>query len=144
MVEHVVPEIHSLDVIVPFANALLFVLIMGLVPEPARQHFNAILVAGAGSAYLNGGLGGWEFAYIPLATAVAYKGLSSYRYIGVAWLLHTGWDVMHHLYAIPIWPWQPTSSAGCAVFDAVIGIWFLSGAPSTRALLRRNAAHSSV
>jgi Family of unknown function (DUF6010) len=57
---------------------------MSMVTEPARQRFNAIFVAGAGAAYLNGGLGAWEFVYIGIATLIAYKGLSCYRYIGLA------------------------------------------------------------
>ena len=90
----------------PALNAIAFVLAMSLVREPARQQFNAILVAGAGAAYLNGGLGFWEYPFIAVATAAAYLGLRSYRWIGVAWLLHTGWDVVHHLYGNPIWPWH--------------------------------------
>jgi hypothetical protein len=109
MLHHHAPELLTMDLVGPSIGGLLFILIMSFVPEPARQRFNAIFVAGAGSAYLNGGLGVWEFAYIALATALAFKGLSSYRYIGIAWLSHTIWDVMHHLYATPIWPWMPTS-----------------------------------
>jgi hypothetical protein len=112
---------------------LAFIGAMSFVREPARQNFNAILVAGAGAAYLNGGLGLWEFPYIVVATLVAYRGLSSYRFIAIAWLMHTAWDIVHHMYATPIWPWQPTSSAGCAVFDSAIAIWFWFGAPSFRA-----------
>lgn len=130
MHEHLIPQLHTMDLVGPALGALVFVLIMSFVSEPARQRFNAILVAGAGAAYLNGGLGAWEFVYIAIATVVAYKGLSSYLYIGLGWLLHTCWDVIHHLYATPIWPWKPTSSAGCAVFDVIIAVWFLMRAPS--------------
>jgi hypothetical protein len=121
----------------PALNAIAFVLGMSLVREPARQQLNAIIVAGAGAAYLNGGLGFWEYPFVPVATAAAYLGLHNYRWIGVAWLLHTGWDVVHHLYGNPIWPWMPLSSLGCAVLDAGIAIWFLAGAPSVYALARR-------
>jgi hypothetical protein len=132
-------EIGVMDVIGPALNALVFVLGMSLVREPARQNFNAILVAGAGAAYLNGGLGLWEFPFIAVATAAAYLGLRSYRWIGIAWLLHTAWDVVHHLYGNPIWPWQPLSSFGCAILDALIAIWFLMGAPSVWSLARGRA-----
>ena len=128
----------------PALKALVFVLAMSLVREPARREFNAILVAGAGAAYLNGGLGFWEFPFIAVATAVAYLGLRSYRWIGAAWLLHTGWDVVHHHYGNPIWPWQPLSSVGCAVLDALIAVWFLSGAPSVYALARKTAVLFAV
>jgi Family of unknown function (DUF6010) len=130
------PEIRLIDVVSPVLQAVVFILVMSLVREPARQRFNAIFVAGAGAAYLNGGLGLWEFPFIAVATAAAYLGLSSYRFIGVAWLLHTAWDVVHHLAGHPIWPWQPLSSFGCAVLDALIAIWFIAGAPSVYALGR--------
>lgn len=130
MAGHMPPELHTMDLVGPVFGALIFITIMSFVREPARQRFNAILVAGAGAAYLNGGLGFWEFPFILVATWVAYLGLNSYRFIAIGWFLHTGWDIVHHLYATPIWPWHPTSSAGCAVFDAVIGVWFLFNAPS--------------
>ena len=124
------PEIGFLDALGPAVGAVVFILVMSLVREPARQRFNAIFVAGAGAAYLNGGLGLWEFPFIAVATTAAYLGLSSYRFIALAWWLHTAWDVVHHLYGNPIWPWQPLSSFGCAVLDAIIGLWFFVGAPS--------------
>jgi hypothetical protein len=132
-------EIHLIDALGPALQAVVFILVMSLVREPARQRFNAILVAGAGAAYLNGGLGLWEFPFIAVATAAAYLGLRSYRFIGIAWLLHTAWDVVHHLYGQPIWPWQPTSSFGCAVLDSLIALWFLAGAPSAYSLVRGRA-----
>ncbi|WP_280373189.1 DUF6010 family protein [Nocardia abscessus] len=36
---------------------LLYALAMSLIPEPQRRRFNAIMVAGAGAAYLSGGGG---------------------------------------------------------------------------------------
>src|SRR5262245_4404632 len=130
------PEIHLLDALGPALQAVVFIFVMSLVREPARQRFNAILVAGAGAAYLNGGLGLWEFPFIVVATAAAYLGLGSYRFIGVAWMLHVAWDVVHHLAGHPIWPWQPLSSFGCAVLDTLIALWFFAGAPSVYALGR--------
>lgn len=132
-------EIHLMHVIGPALGAGAFVLLMSLIREPARQHFNAIFVAGAGSAYLNGGLGLWEFPFIAVATWAAYLGLRDYRFIGIAWLLHAAWDVVHHVYGHPIWPWQPLSSFGCAVLDSLIAIWFLAGAPSIWSLAGRQA-----
>ena len=45
--------------------------------------------------------------------------------------LHTGWDVVHHfLRRCPILSFQPTSSAGCAITDLLIALWFFAGAPS--------------
>ena len=96
----------------------------------------AIFVAGAGAAYLSGGgFGVWEVAFTTLMVFPAYKGLQSYRFIGIAWLLHTGWDILHHLYGNPILPFAATSSLGCAICDPVLAIWCFAGAPS---LLNRN------
>ena len=110
--------------------ALVFILVASLAKEPVRQKFNAIFVAGAGAAYLSGGLGPWEFAFTTVATLVAYKGLASYRFIGLAWMLHVGWDIVHHFYGNPIVSFAPTSSGQCAVCDTLIAFWFFAGAPS--------------
>lgn len=114
----------------PAIGALVFVLIMSRVPQPSRRTFNAIIVAGTCGAYLNGGFGRWELIYPVLATPVVYLGLRSYRFIGLAWLMHAAWDLAHHMWGNPIWPFLPTSSWGCMVFDSLIAIWFLAGAPA--------------
>jgi hypothetical protein len=119
----------SFDAAVATAVAIVFILVGSLLREPTRQRFMAILVAGAGAAYLSGGLGPWEFVYIALATYVAYRGLDSYRFIGIAWVMHTAWDVVHHFYGRPIWEFAPLSSAQCAFTDAIIALWFFVGAP---------------
>jgi len=98
------------------------------------------MIAGAGAAYLNGGLRIWEFAFAPVVTYCAYGGLTSYGFIGVGWLLRTGWDVVHHLYGTPIVPFVVTSSLGCAICDAVIAAWCFAGAPSLRQMVARRAA----
>jgi hypothetical protein len=127
---HSAPPLHLADYLGPVIGATVFVVIMSLVREPARRNFNAILVAGAGGVYLSGGLGLWELPYAAVAVGVAYLGLLSHRFIGVAWLMHASWDVVHHLFGNPIWPFMPTSSFGCMIFDTVIAIWFFAGAPS--------------
>jgi hypothetical protein len=115
---------------------VLYVLLMSLIREPHRRRFNAIMVAGAGAAYLGGGgLGGWEFAFTALATYVAYRGLDSWTFIGVGWLLHTAWDVVHHLKGAPLIPFVHDASLGCAICDPVIALWCLRGGPSLRELL---------
>lgn len=123
---------HVMDWVGPAAAGVVFVAVMRLVPDPGRRTFNAIFVAGAGGAYVSGGLGVWELAYLPLGAGLAWAGLTSYRFIGLAWLAHAGWDLVHHFYGNPIWPFMPTSSFGCTIFDSVIAIWFLAGAPSGR------------
>src|SRR5262245_38048465 len=127
---HSPPRLVLIDYLGPAVAAVLFVLTMSRAREPARRNFNAILVAGASGVYLSGGFGLWELLYPAMAAPVAYLGLRSHRAIGFAWLMHSGWDVAHHLWGNPIWPFMPTSSFGCMIFDALIAIWFLTGAPS--------------
>src|SRR5262245_19566875 len=120
-----------MDFVGPAIGALVFVIIMSLVNEPARRTINAMIVAGASGAYLSGGgLGMWEVAFPVIAMPIAYRGLRSYSFIGLAWLMHSCWDIVHHLWGNSIWPFMPTSSFGCMIFDALIAVWFLAGAPS--------------
>lgn len=119
-----------IDAVAPVGVALLWITLVSALPEPARQRFNAIVVAGAGAAYLSGGLGAWEFVYCAVATLVAYRSLDRYRFLALGWTMHTGWDVVHHLWGQPIVWAVPTSSAQCAVCDLVLAGWFLAGAPS--------------
>lgn len=132
-------QIHVADVVGPVVFAVAFVCMMALVREPARRNVNVILVAGAGGAYLSGGFGLIELVYPAIAGVVAYRGLRSHRYIGLGWLMHAGWDALHHLYGNAIWPFMPTSSFGCMIFDAAIAVWFLAGAPSMIASRRTDS-----
>jgi hypothetical protein len=132
---HSPPPLALMDYVGPAVAAMIFVLIMSLVKEPTRRTLNAIIVAGAGGVYLSGGFGPWEVLYPVVVTPVVYRGLRSYPFIGLAWLLHSGWDVAHHLWGNPLWPFMPTSSFGCMLFDALIAVWFLANAPSIYTLL---------
>ncbi len=134
---HQPPPVHSVDFVVAVVAAVVFIIVMSLMREPSRQRFNAILVAGAGAAYLSSGLGGLELVFCTIMTVLAYRGLNHYAFIGAAWLLHSAWDAVHHMLADPIVIFAPTSSAGCAVADALIAIWFIAGAPDIRTVWRR-------
>jgi Family of unknown function (DUF6010) len=123
--------------IIPVVIAIVFILLCSLIKEPARKKFMAILIGGAGSAYLSGGgFGLWEMAFSAVLVICAYNGLRSYRFIGIGWLLHTGWDILHHLYGNPLLPFDPTSSLGCAICDPVIAAWCFAGAPSLFNVIR--------
>ncbi len=137
------PALTFLQLISPIFVAVLWIAALSLLKEPGRRNLSALLIAGAGAAYLNGGLGVWEFAFCALLTSLAYWGLHDYRFIGAAWMLHTGWDIVHYLYGNPIVPFVPTSSAGCAVCDLVLSTWYLSSAPSIYGLLRMPKAIGS-
>jgi hypothetical protein len=123
-------ELQLADYLGPLIPAVVIIAGMSLVPEPQRQKINVIFAAGTTTLYVNGGLGYWEFVYMFGAVIPAYLGLRHYRWIGVTWLLHTGWDLVHHFYGNPLWHWAETSSMGCAILDAVLAIWFFAGAPS--------------
>ena len=132
--------LNAMSVLGPILVGLFYISLCSLFQEPSRQKFNAIMVAGAGAAYLNGGFGPWEFAFTTVMTYFAYKGLQSYRFIGIAWLLHTCWDFAHYLYGNPIVPFVTTSSFGCAICDPVIALWCFAGAPSVLDVLRKKIA----
>ena len=126
---HTVP-LTVLDYVGPAVGALVFVGVMSLVVEPTRRTLNAVILAGASGVYLSGGFGPWELIYPVIGLLIAFKGLQSYRFIGVGWLIHACWDIVHHLWGNPIWPFMPSSAFGCMMFDALIAQWFLASAPS--------------
>lgn len=129
-VMHTPPILLAMDYIGPAIGAALFILGMSLVKEPVRLTLNAVLVAGACGVYLSGGFGWWELLFPVVATPIVYRALQSYRFIGLAWLLHAAWDLPHHLWGNPIWPFLSTSSFGCMIFDTLIAMWFMASAPS--------------
>lgn len=137
MIPQVRPPMTAALTISPLVVAGVFILLCGRLREPDRKRFSAIFVAGAGAAYLGGGLGGWEFAFCALMTFIAYRGLRDYRFIGAGWVLHTLWDIVHHLYGNPIVPFLPMSSAGCAICDLGLAAWYFAGAPSPWPSIRR-------
>jgi|SRR5579871_682168 len=130
------PPLTIPEMISPLIVAALFIAGCSLLKEPGRRNLSAILVAGAGAAYLNGGLMGWEFAFCAVIACLAYWGLQDYRFIGAAWALHSIWDVVHHLYGNPIVPFVPASSAGCAICDIGLALWYFHRAPSIFTLFR--------
>jgi hypothetical protein len=94
-------------------------------PHPQRDH-----LCRRERCVLEGGFGLWELTYPVIGAAIAFRGLRSYRWIGVGWLIHAGWDIAHHVWGNPIWPSMPSSAFGCMIFDSLIATWFLAGAPS--------------
>jgi hypothetical protein len=127
---HHPPLLHTVDFVGPVVSAVVFVLLMSMVKEPARLRLSAVFAAGACGVYLSGGFGVWELLYPAITFPVIYRALRSHRFVGLAWLMHAGWDVLHHLYGNAIWPFMPTSSFGCLIFDSLIAVWFLAGAPT--------------
>jgi len=125
------PQLQLADYLGPIFGALIFIAIMACIAEPKRRTINALLVVGASGVYMSGGgFGSWELLYAMVAGPVlGYFALFSYYAIGIGWLMHASWDVLHHLYGHAIWPFMATSSFGCMLFDTFIAVWFLAGAP---------------
>ena len=134
MEKHMVPDFTLLNAVVAAGIAVIYMLIFSRVKEPDRQKINALIIAGAGAAYLRGGFGAAEFAFCGMMTVIAFKGTTNYRFIALGWLLHVIWDVLHHLYGNSIVPFDTASSAGCAVCDSILAVWFFFGAPDVLAL----------
>lgn len=119
-----------LHIVSALGVAVVWIAAFSLLREPMRHKLSAIMIAGAGAAYLSGGLGPWELVACTVFTGVAYKGLDDYRFIGLGWVLHTCWDLVHHFYGHPIIPFARDSSAGCAICDLLLAAWYSLGARS--------------
>jgi len=122
----------------PVLIGIVYAALNSLIRAEHRRAVNAVILAGAGAAYLSGGgFGPWQLVSTAVMTYVAYRGLNCWRWIGVGWLLHTGWDIAHYLTGHPILPFAHNSSLGCAICDPVIAVWCFRGGPSAPSLLRR-------
>ena len=88
MEKHIVPDFTFLNAFVAAGIAVIYMLIFSRVKEPDRQKINALIIAGAGAAYLRGGFGAAEFAFCGMMTVIAFKGTTNYRFIALGWLLH--------------------------------------------------------
>ncbi|WP_285633843.1 DUF6010 family protein [Actinoallomurus iriomotensis] len=131
--------------IAPVGIGVAYALLMSLIREPHRLRVNALMIAGAGATYFSGGgLGAWELAFGALLVYVAYRGLESWTFVGIGWLLHTAWDVVHHLNGHPILPFAHDSSLGCAICDPVIALWCFGGGRSPRELFRRTKRPAGI
>lgn len=124
--------------------ACIYIAIFSLVKEPNRQKINAVIIAGAGAVYWSGGLGVGEYIFSALMLWIAFRGLTNYYFIGIGWLLHTSWDIFHHFYGSPIVPFSLSSSAGCAVCDTILAIWFFYKAPSIFKLIKNRKLSANV
>jgi hypothetical protein len=140
---HIPVDLSPAQKLLPLAVALVIIAAFSLLREPARRTWSALFIAGAGAAYLAGGFGPWEMIFPLLMTPIAYWGLKDYRFLGAGWLLHAGWDVLHHLYGNPILPFDPASSAGCAICDVGLAAWYFFGAPSIFGVGRRKSSTAS-
>lgn len=144
MQTHITPAFTPTHALAAALIAVVYIALNSLIKEPVRQRLNALVIAGAGAVYWSGGLGLYEFWFGPVMIFMAYKGLTDYRYIGAGWLLHSGWDAVHHLYGNPIVAFSPSSSGGCAVCDSILAFWFFAGAPTIFTLFKKPNTHTTI
>jgi hypothetical protein len=137
MEPHLIPNFTPINALGAVIIAFIYITISSFAAEPNRQKISAVIIAGAGAVYWSGGLGIAEYLFSTAMLFMAFKGLTNYKYIGFAWLMHTSWDILHHLYGKPIVPFSASSSAGCAVCDSVLALWFFYNAPSVFHLLKK-------
>ncbi len=136
------PPIGAIQIVSPVVVSVVYIGIMCLLSERTRHRLSALIIAGAGGVYFGGGFGVWEVLFCIPMFWLAYRGLDDYRYVGVGWIFHIVWDVLHHLYGKPILPFVPLSSFGCAICDSGLALWYLLRAPVPRFLARRRIAAS--
>ena len=67
-------SVTVVSVLVPILIGVAYAAANSLVPTKHRRQLNAIVVAGAGAAYLSGGFGPWELVFTTSATYVAFPG----------------------------------------------------------------------
>ncbi len=142
--ELIVRDAPLMAYVAPAIPALVFICVMSLIKEPLKRQINVVIAGGFSTLYVNGGFGVWEFVYMALATIPAVLGHRSYKFIGVAWLMHAAWDLLHHFYGNPLWEFSELSSLGCAVMDSIVAVWFFADAPSVFAWLRRDVGAARV
>jgi hypothetical protein len=65
-----------------------------------------------------------------VASVPAYFAQRSYTANGIVWLMHAGWDAVHHFYGNTLYHWDPMSSFGCMIMDPVVAAWYFAGCPS--------------
>jgi hypothetical protein len=130
------PPFTQVQIIAPVIVSGIYIAAMSALPTEVRRKLSALIIAGAGCVYYGAGFGWWEVVFCLPMLWLAYRGLDDFRFVGVGWLLHIVWDVLHHLYGNPILPFVPLSSAGCAICDLGLAAWYLAGGPTPRSVQR--------
>lgn len=99
-----------------------------LLPEPAVVPFLALLLVFAAAVYVGfaeldpgGGRRRLQWAVALAFVAVALLGLQlSPWFLAAGWILHAGWDLLHHRGTVPTRTsaWYP---GACLAYDLVVG-----------------------
>ena len=120
---------------------VVFVGLMSLLRNDGlRLRVNAAVAVGASGTYIaTGTFGPLELVLSTIVLVVAFQGFRSWRWVGVAWLLHTALDIAHAVRGVDLLPWAPNSAVGCAICDPVIALWCFGGGRPVDHLLRQLA-----
>lgn len=125
------------------ASIAVFLVLFGTIAEPRRQQAMVVILGVAAGVYIDGGMGWINIAFTIAIGYCAYRGLRSYSWLGMGWLLHTGIDILQHRAGLPIWEVLPHSSFGCAVVDPVIALWCFASGPALNDWWRRRSGASN-
>jgi hypothetical protein len=127
----------AIGILAGFIAPAIWICSFSAVSEPQRRQVNCILVGLAASTYGNHSFGLVESVGTITVLTLGILGLRSYRWLGAAWLVHTGLDIAHHLVADPMFRYFPASSLGCAVTDPILALWFFAEAPDIRDVIKQ-------
>ncbi|MCC3406986.1 MAG: hypothetical protein JGK17_15605 [Microcoleus sp. PH2017_10_PVI_O_A] len=136
-------NITPIDIVSGFIIAAIWICGFSVISEPRRRQVNCILVGLAASTYGNHSFGLTEAAGTIILLTLGILGLGNYRWLGVAWLVHSGLDIAHHIANDPMFQYFPASSVGCAVTDPILALWFFAGAPDIFGIIKQQRSPSS-
>ena len=127
---------HTSNLVSALGQVGIGIVLSSLAEGSKRRQLNAIVLASVASVYADAGFGFWEFPFIFVIGYCAYRGLratddrAGYTMIGLGWLLHGLWDLAHHVNGWPMITWWPAASIECVIIDAILTVYFWTGAKS--------------
>jgi hypothetical protein len=133
----------TIDIVSGFMIAAIWIYGFSFVSEPRRRQVNCILVGLAAATYGNHSFALIEAAGTIIVLTLGILGLGDYRWLGVAWLVHSGLDIAHHIANDPMFRYFPASSFACAITDPILALWFFAGAPDISGINKQQPSPSS-
>ena len=134
------PPVGIENVIAATVGPFIGIGLTSLMKEPNRQHLCAVILGMAAGSYLMGGFGVYEVPFTIAVCYCAYRGVTSYNFIAIGWLIHACLDLLHHLADDPVFDYYPASSFECVIVDVIWAGWFFLGAPTLHLFASRKKA----